>query len=201
MHKKWALHKLLIPTKVLSLSAVLLKLSGNDAIRGISGHATVVILAAHENVAVHPPDGWPGVLDDVIVFAVHGAITHGQHLVVQVIRGVTYGGRERERDGHTFKRLYTDIWVLWWRKWLWQKGHTSNLTCCDCIILPYLKCCIDKILLQALWDSPRCYKVYTALNTYMCTCILHFTLVSVVTGGYDILTVSCRFCFIYRQEV
>ena len=30
-------------------------LSGNDAIRGISGHTTVVIFAAHKNVAVHPP--------------------------------------------------------------------------------------------------------------------------------------------------
>ena len=109
MHKEELQQTSYLSLKKKLLSAVfflLSKLSGNDTVWGIGGYAAVVVLAAHENVAVHPPDRGPGVFDDVIVLAVHGAVTHGQHLVVQVIRGVTYGRRTEERcEGlaNTFK--------------------------------------------------------------------------------------------------
>ena len=100
MHKKEELRQTVPYPYKIQQCLLLWKLSGKDGIWGVSGHATVVIFAAHENVAIHLPEGWPGVFDNVIVY---GVITHSQHLMVQIVRGVMEKGRIEGR-ANTLKK-------------------------------------------------------------------------------------------------
>lgn len=55
---------------------------------GVGGDATVVVLHGHEDVAVVTPVGGPRVLYQPVGLSVQDAVSHGEHSVVQVIRGV-----------------------------------------------------------------------------------------------------------------
>lgn len=61
----------------------------------IRGDSTVVVLHRHEDVAVVAPVGGPWVLNQPVRLSIQDAVSHGEHSVVQVIRGVTCQSQPR----------------------------------------------------------------------------------------------------------
>lgn len=61
----------------------------------IRGDSTVVVLHRHEDVAVVAPVGGPWVLNQPVRLSIQDAVSHGEHCVVQVIRGVTCQSQPR----------------------------------------------------------------------------------------------------------
>jgi len=72
--------------------------SGQDGEGGSGGHAAVVVLHGHEDVAVVAPVRGPGVLDEPVGLAVQDPIAHGQHRVVQRRRLVSWPGGEKKAE-------------------------------------------------------------------------------------------------------
>ena len=66
--------------------------SSDGSIGGICCYATVVVLLGHEDVAIIAPVGRPGVLHQYVRVTKICPVAHSQHLMVQGISSVAWGG-------------------------------------------------------------------------------------------------------------
>ena len=99
------------------LSSQLWIVSSRHSKGGRGSNAAVVVLLAHEYVAVITPVSGPGVFHQPVPLAVELAITHGKNGVIQAVRGVIASLFVI----NTWKKGLNKTWhfekgdIFWWR--------------------------------------------------------------------------------------